>query len=98
MRLAGVGVDDVHVLDIETDQQIGREMPYSGIRIEWSADGSLLTIPGDDRVTLWNFDTDSWDDIACEVAGRNLTREEWEAFGPRTVEYRATCDQYPIDA
>jgi hypothetical protein len=87
----------VTVVDIETDQQIGRTLPYTGIRIEWSADGSLLTIPGDDRVTLWNFDTDSWPEIACETAGRNLTRKEWDAFGPRIGEYRATCPQFPIE-
>jgi hypothetical protein len=87
----------VTVVDLETDQQIGRTLPYRGLRIEWSSDGSLLTIPGDDRITLWNFDTESWPEIACETAGRNLTREEWDAFGPRTAEYRATCPQYPIE-
>ena len=34
--------------------------------------------------------------IACEVAGRNMTRAEWEEFGPRTIEYRPTCDQYSV--
>ena len=96
-RLAGVGSDSVTVIDVETGRQIGRTLPYIGIRIEWSADGSLLSVPSNDRVTLWNFDTDAWPDIACETAGRNLTRDEWTQFGPRTIEYRATCSQYPIE-
>lgn len=56
-----------------------------------------LVVADDDRVTVWNYDTDTWADIACAVAGRNLTTEEWEQLGPRTIEYRATCEQYPID-
>jgi len=31
------------------------------------------------------------------MAGRNLTRNEWEQLGPLTIEYRATCDQFPIE-
>ena len=97
MRLAGVGTESVTVVDVETDQQIGRTLPYTGLRIEWSENGSLLSVPDGDHVVLWNFDTDAWPEIACETAGRNLTRDEWDSFGPRTSEYRATCPQYPIE-
>ncbi len=65
---------------------------------EFSADGSVLTVPVRDRVVLWNYDTDTWADIACECAGRNLTREECKQFGPRTIEYRVTCEQFPIES
>lgn len=55
-------------------------------------------MPCDDRVTPWNLDTDTWAELACEYAGRNLTREELEQFEPRTISYRATCDQFPIES
>lgn len=48
-------------------------------------------------VSIRNYDASTWPAIACDVAGRNLTRAEWDEFGPRTIEYRATCPQYPLD-
>jgi hypothetical protein len=96
-RLAVTSQDAVSIYDIETGRQIGNRLPYRPIRIEYTADGTQLVVAGDDRVTVWNYDTDTWDDIACDVAGRNLTTDEWEQLGPRTIDYRATCAQYPIE-
>jgi WD40 repeat protein len=96
-RLAVTSQDAVSIYDIETGRQIGNRLSYRPIRVEYTADGTELVVAGDDRVTVWNYDTDTWDDIACDVAGRNLTTEEWEQLGPRTIDHRATCAQYPID-
>ena len=51
-----------------------------------------------DSVSIWNLDTSTWFDTACEAVGRNMTRAEWDQFGPRDTEYRATCPQYPIES
>lgn len=96
-RLAVTSQDTVAVYDIETGRQLGNPLPYRPIRIEYTADGTQLAVGGDDRVTIWNYDTDTWADIACRVAGRNLTRDEWSQLGPRTIDYRATCEQYPVE-
>ena len=48
----------------------------------------------DDWIHIWNLDVDSWPDIACEAAGRNMTEAEWDQFGPRGESYQATCPQY----
>jgi hypothetical protein len=48
--------------------------------------------------SLWNLDVSTWADTACRLAGRNLTREEWADFVPRTIDYRATCHAYPIES
>lgn len=39
---------------------------------------------------------ESWADIACRAAGRNMTRSEWELFGPKDTAYRATCPEFPL--
>jgi WD40 repeat protein len=98
-RIVAGGAEVAKLFDLETGSQLGRDLPYAGSsnRMQFTADGSLLAVPADGAVHLWNFDTDSWADIACRFAGRNLTPEEWNEFGPRTIDYRATCDQYPIE-
>jgi serine/threonine protein kinase/WD40 repeat protein/DNA-binding winged helix-turn-helix (wHTH) protein len=94
-RLANLG-ESVKVWDLETGQQLGRELPGRFFNIDYTADGTVLSVSTDDRVTLWNYDTDTWPDIACNLAGRNLTEDEWIQLGPRTIERRATCPQFPL--
>ncbi len=53
-------------------------------------------MPAEGAISLWNFDTDTLADLACRFAGRNMSADEWSQFGPRTIDYRATCDQYAI--
>ncbi len=95
-RFAIMGADLVSVHDMETGAQIGRELPYRPLRIAYSADGSELAVASDDRVSIWNYDTDTWAELACKIAGRNFTVEEWEQLGPRTIERRATCPQFTL--
>lgn len=96
-KLATVDRNQVaRVWDIETFTQLGDEIPFMENWIIWSPNGRDLAVPAADGYLLWNYDTDQWADIACEMAGRNLTKDEWEQFGPRTIDYRATCPQYPL--
>ena len=98
-RIAVSGPSGVTVIDVGTGLQLGRDLPYAGgsNRIEFSGDGSILSVPRfDGTIALWNFDTDTWADVACAYAGRNLTADEWAQVGPRTIDYRATCPHYPI--
>lgn len=46
---------------------------------------------------IWNLDIQEWPQLACHVAGSNLTRSEWEQWGPDDEEFRAVCDQFPVD-
>ena len=66
-RLAVRGVNAVKVYDLETGQPIGRELPLQALRINYTEDGSTLMVPTADGVNLWNYDTDTWADIACEL-------------------------------
>jgi len=38
---------------------------------------------------------DSWSQQACEIAGRNLSIDEWDRFFPGAVPYVVQCDQFP---
>jgi DNA-binding SARP family transcriptional activator/WD40 repeat protein/tRNA A-37 threonylcarbamoyl transferase component Bud32 len=97
--VAVVGRDaTVGVWDLESRQPLGHTLPSArNAWTAWSPDGTQLAVPLDDHYVIWNFDVSTWVDIACQTAGRNLTADEWETFGPRTVERRATCPRYAVD-
>jgi hypothetical protein len=59
-----------------------------------AADTNQLATVADRATLVWNIDLDTWPELACLAAGRKLTREEWEEFGPGG-DYRATCDRWP---
>ncbi len=61
-------------------------------------DGLRLTSIVGDHVLVWNLDVDTWPEIACLAAGRNLTDAEWTQFGPRDHPNHATCAQWPADS
>jgi len=54
----------------------------------------LLAQYFDGQTFEWDVNPASWRDRACAVAGRNLTREEWDKFLPNRA-YRRTCEQWP---
>jgi hypothetical protein len=85
--------------DVETGQLIGRPIDS----LPSSVPSAVLGVhPGfiavtDRWVQYWRFDPAGWREIACRVAGRNLTEAEWAQFGPRDSAYRATCPQWGTD-
>ena len=46
----------------------------------------------DGRVYRWETDVDRALDFACQMAGRDLTEEEWEQFLPAQP-YQSVCPQ-----
>ncbi|MGA7757427.1 MAG: WD40 repeat domain-containing protein, partial [Ilumatobacteraceae bacterium] len=82
--------------DAERLEPIGAPFPDSPD--QWAAtlaaDTNQLTTVHDRATLVWNIDLDTWPQLACFAAGRNLTREEWEEFGPGG-DYHATCDRWP---
>ncbi len=43
---------------------------------------------------VWDVAPDHWDATACRIAGRNLTRAEWNQYLPGRP-YQATCPTRP---
>jgi WD40 repeat protein/DNA-binding SARP family transcriptional activator len=64
-------------------------------QLTYLPDSSGLLVAGVDGTT-WTVDTrlSSWVDRACAIAGRNLTRDEWQDVYPDRP-YEATCPQWP---
>jgi len=70
--------------------------PFLLIRNAFSPDGRfLVTAGGDSHAMIWDLRLTAWRSRACEIAGRNLTREEWRVYLPPGTPYRATCEQWP---
>ncbi|MGI9599164.1 MAG: protein kinase domain-containing protein [Acidimicrobiales bacterium] len=49
-----------------------------------------------DHALVWNLNVESWPEIACLAAGRNMTAEEWDQFGPADQPHQATCPQWTV--
>lgn len=101
-----LGFSTTRLWDAETGDPIGRELVggrtpftfttfdiehYQGSRPAFSPDGRKLATPTFDGTTsIWDLEPASWLRAACAVAGRDLTRTEWEQhFGDRP--YRPSC-------
>ena len=79
-------------------QPIGNLLPEAQGNITslvFSPDGKEL-ISGTETgaIVKWNVDIASWLARTCELAGRNLTREEWDQFFLDRP-YRKTCEALP---
>jgi hypothetical protein len=59
-------------------------------------DGGQLAVATEHGVQLWDLDPGAWRDAACRLAGRNLSRDEWDRYMPPDEPYRATCPQWPV--
>jgi WD40 repeat protein/class 3 adenylate cyclase/energy-coupling factor transporter ATP-binding protein EcfA2 len=91
---------NVHLWDVATRRQIGR--PLTGHRLDaigvTFVDGgdTLVTSSADGSLIFWDLRPASWEAKACQLAGRNLTRDEWDQFVGG--DYRRTCPQWPGEA
>ncbi len=77
----------VRLWNLESRQQVGgRFETYEGTNTGIAYDGEhfQLATAAEDTALVWNMDFDAWPDIACQAAGSNLTRAEWEQWGPGT--------------
>ena len=68
----------------------GEPVPAGAQFIGDSHDVAIASYDG--RVYRWETDLDRAIDFACQMAGRNLTEEEWEEFLPAQP-YRSVCPQ-----
>jgi hypothetical protein len=105
---ASGGSQVVRLWDVATLQQIGDPLPAGalvggwatngwGMPVEASPDGKRFLTQGAGPPlgpVLWDADPADWAATACRIAGRNLTRAEWEQYFPGRP-YHVTCPQWP---
>jgi WD40 repeat protein len=94
----GFYLNSVKLMDVTTRLFLGH-----GIQgIDWPVDNVIFTHDGktllisSNKIDFLDVDPHSWIDKACQRAGRNLTRTEWDYFLPDEP-YRATCPQWPVE-
>ncbi len=66
-----------------------------------SADGNQLLSwaappdsPNTDVLSIWDLSVSGWIRRACDLAGRNLTRQEWSEY-VGAEPYQRTCPNFP---
>ncbi|WP_062202663.1 nSTAND1 domain-containing NTPase [Demequina salsinemoris] len=103
MFLVSANDGSAALFSMDTGERIGIPFDASsfGARQAWlSPDGARLAINVEQGVAIWDLDPSHLAEAACDVAGRNLTHAEWDAFLPDGGDWRATCGAYgdPDDA
>jgi WD40 repeat protein len=77
-----------------TGKQLGAPLPgpsQTWAMASFDPTGRLLaTAFQDGTVLLWDVDPASWRKRACAIAGRDLTRQEWDEFLPGRP-YQPSC-------
>lgn len=74
----------------------------SGVRFGHRPDGIELYLDalgdseGGRRVAVLPLAIDALRAEACGMAGRDLTREEWNLYMPADAGYRVTCGEWPL--
>jgi hypothetical protein len=93
----------VRLYDLDTDTPIGGPIPIA-IEGSWKfgsslrPDGRQLAVPGTHGIALWNLDPAAWHTAACQLAGRNLTAQEWDQYLGGLAPYHTTCPGFPNPA
>ena len=89
--------DAVRLFDLATGEQLGhaitvpRADPDEGAALR--PDGKRLAVTTDAGLAIWNLDPTDWYRGACQLAGRDLTRAEWDDHIGNLAPYHATCDE-----
>ncbi len=87
----------VQLWDVATLEPIGEPLPLGATGsgyIGRDADGARAFIGSlGGTAVVWDVDPGHWEELACEIAGRNLTRAEWQRYLPG-VDQRSTCPQW----
>jgi WD40 repeat protein len=97
-RLVAISRDgSMRLWDVATHRSVGPSMrAHTLFAIALDKESETEVVSGgavDGIVTHWTFDPADWVARACEVAGRNLTKDEWDLY--LGGDYRATCEQFP---
>jgi len=84
--------------DVSTHQVINQfELDAVPAEATFDANSKTLIVNLYGMVSLWNFEPNYWSQLACERAGRNLSRAEWEQYIGNSLPYQAVCPNLPVE-
>jgi WD40 repeat protein len=84
----------VRLVDVAARIQLGEPIltgAEAGPRVALRHDGGRLAVAGSRGLLVWDLRPRRWAAALCQVAGRNLTREEWRLHLADVGDYRRTC-------
>ena len=88
----------VSLYDLTARERIGQPIvigPEDANYASLRPDGQAMAVGGGSRgIQIWDLDPDHWAAAACQLAGRNLTQEEWTTYLSWAGPYHATCSGY----
>ena len=92
----------VSLYDVASRTRIGEPIPARSPNPDLTPgflrpDGGAVAVTDRNGVAVWELTPDRLADAACQLAGRNLTRTEWDSYVGGLREYRATCPEFPLD-
>ena len=102
MHVAAASLDGTiriwNLLNSDFDNQpivlTGHESPVNSLI--YNDDGTRLISGSDDgAVYIWRTDPQELIGIACDIAGRNLSKSEWDQYMFES-EYHKTCEQFSL--
>jgi WD40 repeat protein len=82
------------LVDVAGREPVGESIPNTptGFGVAgFSPDGHQLALPDAAGTALWDLDLTRWRRGACTLAGRDLTRAEWDRYFGAAGDYRRTC-------
>ena len=82
------------LFDLASGMRLGDAIPSAGgdgFAASLRPDGRELIVVLADGLQVWDLDPDSQAEAACRIAGRDLTREEWDTYLGTIGPYRSTC-------
>ena len=91
--LAIAANDGVELWDLPSHQIIDAPLAGPDHRLAFALNGQALVgtqYNGTGQAVIWNLAPAAWEARACQIAGRNLTRAEWERYLPDRS-YASVC-------
>ena len=85
--------------DIATRTPLGDPIDLNRFFMDSAAvlrpDGRQAAAVSNQGIVVWDLDPAHWVVAACQVAGRNLTQDEWDQYIGDLAAYQRTCPEYP---
>jgi WD40 repeat protein len=89
--------DSLRFYDIPTRTQLGEpidtDVGFANAALR--GDGLAAAAVTGQGITIYDLDPAHWVEAACELAGRNMTPEEWDRYIGDLEDYRPTCPDDP---